>query len=327
MVLLMETRMSMFVFDASLLLEPCDNRVKGESPIYDEDYIFLKNEIDKLSGADFKLIQNRAYSFLIRKYKDLRVLGYFILSTVILNDFAIVVDVFKIYAEFIKLPNLFPEKVNVQLNAVQFLNSKRFSKILLERTGIITKKEAKQLKSLLESLHKVFDESFGKEAVRLSGFCQFIDCFKIEKDVCAIEETIQENKKNHMAIVQKPVWESTISSKEDVEKVVVSILDYYSIQNDRVNYISISRVLRWAKINPLMISGHRTAIRNPLLSENELNPQYNNKDEAVTAFYRLEKAFLRNGGQCELDLQIAQLKILEMLQDGEAKKCLEFRRR
>ena len=99
----------------------------GEDGSYELEYEEAKREIDKLSENNFDLIRKNSELLLLQKSKDMRALGYLVLSTAMtegMDAFAVTVQA---YCQLVQehWDDIHPKRPEARANALKWLNEER----------------------------------------------------------------------------------------------------------------------------------------------------------------------------------------------------------
>jgi type VI secretion system protein VasJ len=104
----------------------------GIDPRHSEEFYQLKQEIDKVSGADYELIEKNCETILLKQSKDLRVVGYLLFAKLQRQGIAGASLALNLYAALVEKfgTQLFPEKSEVKASSINWLNDARLKQLI-----------------------------------------------------------------------------------------------------------------------------------------------------------------------------------------------------
>ncbi|MBN1575865.1 MAG: type VI secretion system protein TssA [Chitinispirillaceae bacterium] len=127
----------------------------GENINYDPDFDILKNEIGKIGGIDFELLEKTAIRILEKKSKDIRVMSFLSWSYLKSGDWERFSDVYDGLGTLVEqnYDVLFPERDNAKQQAFKWLAESRFSTLLEDKKP--TEAQYDHIARLLAGLTKI----------------------------------------------------------------------------------------------------------------------------------------------------------------------------
>lgn len=149
------------------------DRPTGDDPAYEDDFLWMREEINKTSGADLPQLRRRAESFLHHTAKDIRVVTWYILAR--LQD-----DGLRGLSEGLLLLSgllarfgvqLHPQRTHARLSSLEWLNSER---ILdgLQRFPEVVAEDTARVATALVLLHQAMSQWPEAEQPVFTGLCQ-----------------------------------------------------------------------------------------------------------------------------------------------------------
>ncbi len=159
------------------LLKPIsDTSFCGEDGSYDPDFEAARGEADKSSENNFNLMEETAKRFVLKKSKDMRVLGYLTWSMAMnsgADAFAeVVIGYCKLVTEHWE--DIHPKRPTARSNALKWLNGERILALL---GGISTYGDYELLVSATEAVSNLStfcDQKFPEGPPSFMGFAKFV---------------------------------------------------------------------------------------------------------------------------------------------------------
>lgn len=218
-------------------------------PRYHDDFVFIKQEVDKLSGADFAAVEQRCVSLLTEQAVDCRVAGFLLLALAInegLPGFLLGLD----YYQYLLLHwgEVFPTKLSAQDNAIAWLNNQRL-KQLVEQFQLTQTTHA-QLKQRIARINELLDTQTQSQ-VRLTSLSVWLDeqqalLLSVQQAAPAISTD------NHISPMV-----TSIATQQDVDALVRLVIDYHLQEKNYAALVNYTRALVW---QPLRLPTHANGL-------------------------------------------------------------------
>lgn len=309
------------------LIQPIGNNGTGEDPRYSDKFALIKQEIDRLSGANFELVLNLSREVLTSEGKDLRVAGYLILSTLYCKGIAELPDAITVYRMIVEKlwDGCFPVKASARSQAFAWLNSDRMETFIQQQNGDAADlQDLQHLRAEIDLLNKVVRQRMGDEAPQWTRINGWVDNNLKEKQgqksSLEQEQRKQEQKlsKENTTGIDAPLTESR------AEQQIAKIVAFYRERGERMQSVALSRAIRWGGL--LTPPNEAGVTRIPAFRANALN-EIAAMQAGGSAFEQMfevcENLLMEPGGQWNLDLQHIAHKTLVGLDDKASVQVLE----
>ncbi len=264
-----------------------------DDPRYDDDFIFIKQEIEKLSGADFPKVIERAQAFFSRA-KDLRVAGYCLLAKAYVNGIEGFIDGLQYYQTIID--DAYPLAINAKIAAIQWLNQPRLSNALPD---YVQKAQYVTLNQLIIDFNNTLKKTFPEQNIKISMADEWLQKQHplFEETPSVVSTVVTENKK-------------IVNSEQMLEENTRCIVEYLHEQKMLLRACAYARAWRWSE---LVLPEHKLPPpREPSIIQ--LQRALENSDpEALFAL--CEDLFLEPSGHVWLDLQYHAFQAAMALSD------------
>ena len=166
------------------LIQPIGSNGTGEDPRYSDEFAQIKQEIDRLSGANFELVMKLSREVLTSVGKDLRVAGYLILSTLYCKGIPELPEAITVYRMIMdKLwDGCFPVKDSARSQAFAWLNSDRMDTFIQQQNGeAASLADLQRLRDEIDLINKMARLRMGDEAPQWTRINSWVDNFLKEK--------------------------------------------------------------------------------------------------------------------------------------------------
>lgn len=318
------------------LIQPIGSNGTGEDPRYSEQFTQIKQEIDRLSDANFELAMKLSREVLISVGKDLRVAGYLILSTLYCRGVSELPEAIAVYRLIMdKLwDGCFPQKANARAQAFAWLNSDRMDTFIQQQDGESAKlADLQRLRTEIDLLNKLARQRMGDEAPQWTRINSWVDTYLKEK---LAQKTAQEQEERDRAQSQSQAQSGqedhlrqSVSSDAPLtegraEELIGKIVSFYRERGERAQSVALSRAIRWGGLQAPPSEGGVTRI--PRFREsalNELSALQESGAGPEQVFVLCENLLMEPGGQWYLDMQHIAHKALTELSDTASVAVLE----
>jgi type VI secretion system protein VasJ len=266
------------------MIENLDNLIKplsphpcGEDPRYHDDFIFIKQEIEKLSGANFREVISKSKNILLTYSKDLRILAYLVLAMTAVEGINGFIESLKLCESLIKSfgESLHPQNPTLRQLSLHWLNQPRIINLLPQA---ISKENFYTIKNLLQEFN-----------VNLPLIQKWLS------EKTPIETSI---------IIEEPkITQNTISSLNNLEENTRLIIHYLRSEKLFLQAAYYARALRWGNLECPIHENNITFLEPPREANFIQLQQAIIKEEPEIIFELCENFFLETGGVFWLDLQ------------------------
>lgn len=310
------------------LIQPIGSNGTGEDPRYSDKFAQIKQEIDRLSGANFELVMNLSREVLISEGKDLRVAGYLILSTLYCKGVPGLLDAITVYRMIVdKLwDGCFPVKNSARSQAFAWLNSDRMETFVQQQNGEVADlQDLQRLRDEIDQLNNIVRQRMGDEAPQWTRINAWVDNYLKEKQgqKSSLEQEqkkqAQKLSQEHMATaIDAPLTESR------AEQQIGKIVAFYRERGDRMQSVALSRAIRWGGL--LTPPNEAGVTRIPPFRANAMNEIAAMQASGATPeqiFELCENLLMEPGGQWNMDLQHIAHTTLAGLNDKGSAQVLE----
>jgi|GEM_PF-2458442 type VI secretion system protein VasJ len=309
------------------LIQPIGSNGSGEDPRYSEQFIQIKQEIDRLSDANFDLVTKLSREVLISVGKDLRVAGYLILSTLYCKGMAELPDAITVYRTIMdKLwDGCFPQKESARKQAFAWLNSDRMDTFIQLQNGeSASLAELQHLRTEIDLLNKLARQRMGDEAPQWTRINAWVDNYLKEKlsQKSALEQE-QRDQSQKLSQTQTAGNDAPLTESR-AEQQINKIVTFYRERGERAQSVALSRAIRWGGL--LTPPNDAGVTRIPPFRENALNELSALQSSGAgleQIFILSENLLMEPGGQWNMDLQHIAHKTLVALNDTASVHILE----
>lgn len=226
----------------------------GADPRLSDEFYKVKQEIDKISGCDYALIEKNCETILSKQAKDLRVLAYLLFAKLQrqgVPDFCLGLA---LYTELLNNfgEQLLPQKPEVKSASIQWLNEPRVKQLLQTKLttsepmviqGLIT-----QLKLLNEQLQKHFPEM---PQILSSTLAMLEAEQRAAVAVTPLPVSVPTSNINNTSAITSETVMATPQCKSDADfrELLQLQLDYLYSTNDWLQAIALARAVRWSSVS------------------------------------------------------------------------------
>ncbi len=288
-------------------ITPC-----GEDPRYLDEFLSIKEELDKLSDTDYEQVYTLSAQVLTEISKDLRVATYHLLASVYLHGTEGLHQGLQglrlVLCNFWK--ECHPVRENARLAALALLNTPRLVAFAEQHNNELDATILGLLKQETDQINSFLVKSLGDEAPRLSGLCSWLA--KQEKFLPS-EPTAPEPKPqtvktpaaktDPMPSVSTPVPLASISSAREFENEARKLHNFLCASNELYQAISLSRTMLWGGSTFPPHTNSQTKVPAPRESAWAELTQLTTDKNPLLALQLSEKVFFEPGFRYSVALQ------------------------
>ncbi len=294
-------------------ITPC-----GEDPRYLDEFLFIKEELDKLSDTNYEQVYQLSAQLLTESCKDLRVAAYHLLSGVYLHGTEGLQQALQGFRQI--LCNFWkechPVRENARLSALALLNTPRLVAFAEQHNSELNAAMLTALKQETEQINTFLIKTLGDEAPRLTGLASWLT--KQEKFLPAEQNSPEParqsqatsttaNRADAMPSVTtapatlQPL--ANLSSARDLENETRKLHSFLCDNNELYQAMSLSRTMLWGGSTFPPHTNNQTRVPAPRQSAwAELTNLAANKNPLLTLQLG-EKVFFEPGFRYNLALQ------------------------
>ena len=312
------------------LIQPIGSSGTGEDPRYSEHFAQIKQEIDRLSGANFEQVLKLSRDVLISEGKDLRVAGYLILSTLYCKGIAELPEAITVYRMIMdKLwDGCFPTKANARVQAFAWLNSDRMDTFIQQQNGeAASLEDLQRLRNEIDLLNKIARQRMGDEVQQWTRITSWVDNFlkaKLSDKATREQEQRDQAQKAAQGGQSQAAGSDAPLTESRAEQQIGKIVTFYRERGERAQSIALSRAIRWGGlITPPNEAGITRIPPFRVSALNELAALQASGATPEQVFVLCENLLMEPGGQWNMDLQHVAHKTLLGMNDPNSVLVLE----
>lgn len=297
----------------------------GDDPRYLDDFLLIKQEIDKLQGNDFARVVKLCQEILAEKSRDFRVAGYLLLASVYVDGMAGLLEAARGYRLLLETcwNDCHPQKPGPRLAALNLINHAKLESYARQHAEAAEAQQLTELRAIIDGVNAHLALALGEQAPRWTVLDKWLQTSLKRSQPQPIPLPPGDKPKAAIPLreVVRPVeaapafaaeplptaWSSeptTLNSERELTNLTRAIRDYLLQNRDYLRAAAYTRALRWA---PLSLPPHQQgATRIPAprpAAINELK-QLLAAGEQLALLLLCEKLFLEPGGHLALDLQL-----------------------
>ena len=313
------------------LIQPIGSSGTGEDPRYSEHFAQIKQEIDRLSGANFEQVLKLSREVLISEGKDLRVAGYLILSTLYCKGIAELPEAITVYRMIMdKLwDGCFPTKANARVQAFNWLNSDRMDTFIQQQNGdAASLEDLQRLRNEIDLLNKIARQRMGDDVQEWTRISSWVDGFvkaKLSDKASREQEQREQAQKAAQGGQSQSSGNDGPLTESRAEQQIAKIVTFYRERGERAQSIALSRAIRWGGLltTPPNEAGITRIPAFRVTALNELAALQSSGATPEQIFVMCENLLQEPGGQWNMDLQHVAHKSLLSLNDAASAQVLE----
>ena len=156
----------------ALLLAPISQQAPtGEDPLYSDEFVLIKNELEKLSDNDYSAIVTLAEEILKTEGKDLRVAGYYLLASTYISGVDGFIQGLMLYRLLLEnfYEDIHPLRPNSRQNTLQWLSNDKLFAFFKQAVDKASSKQISALMEQVELFNKTIISVTSEETLRLTA--------------------------------------------------------------------------------------------------------------------------------------------------------------
>lgn len=296
----------------------------GDDPRYLDDFLLVKQEIDKLQGNDYPRVVKLCQTILAEKSRDLRLAGYLLLAAVYADGMAGLLEAARGYRLLLEScwHDCHPQKPGPRLAALNLINHAKIESYARQHDGAATAEQLSELRQIIDGVNHLFAQTMGDQAPRWTVLDKWLQAGLNRLQPQASLRPVAEAPKaatplrevvRPVEIAPSPRAEGAtlslanepagLNSERELTNLTRAIRDYLLQNRDYLRATAYTRALRWAQLSLPPQQNGATRIPAPRPAAlNELH-QLLSSSEHQPLLLLCEKLFLEPGGHLALDLQ------------------------
>lgn len=319
--------------------QPLHPRPCGEDPRYLDDFLLVKQEIDKLQGNDFPRVVGLCRTLLVETSRDLRLAGYLLLATVYVEGIPGLLEAARGYWLLLERygSDCHPQKEATRLSALSWLNNPKLDSYARQQAETADVAQLAELRQHIDAVNQHCRQSFGDQAPRWTVLDKWLQSrlgqlqpAPAEKPKTApLLREIPKATQPTSQVAPPPTLEpppeapsGSLGSERDLVQLTRSIRDYLLQQRDYPRAVAYARALRWAQLTLPPHQQGQTRVPPPrpaALNEVKLLLE---SAQHQGLFLLCEKLFFEAGGHLALDLQRHAWQAARALERPEAAQVI-----
>ncbi len=313
----------------ALVARPCSGDPGGEDPRYSDDFVQIKQEIDKLKGNDFVLVRSTCRDLIASSSKDLRLAGYQLYAAAYLEGVAGILEGCHAYRILLEQfwGDCHPRREAARSAALGWLNNPRLETFLRQHGAAVPKTVLEDLRSEIDQINRLVCAYLGEGALTWTALDGWL-----EKNLAARAsrncEKVGSNAAAHAPATNHPqefvhslCGGAAVTSEHDLHATTRAVRAYLVGRGELLQAAAYTRALRWGALRLPPSEEGRTRIPAPRASAAGELQQVCGQGDSHATLDLCERLFLEPGGHLWLDLQhIAQ----DAAQAAQRKDLAEF---
>jgi len=300
----------LFPFADDTLLQPISKSdPAGEDPRYDDTFAALRAQLELISGTDFPRVVKESRSLLSETAKDMRVLGYLVLATLVtegLRGLPLVLDSGAAMLDRFG-DDCHPRRAKARLNAVRWFDSDRFEELLFQADFNDDRQLHADLEASADRFRQLLNTWLPDDERSLSALKRWVDKKRPKE-----EPRKEPEKGSGPAAKAAPASAASaasdnspgpIGSERDFLRNGRSLIEWMLEQDNWAGAVAQARLLRWSTQALPPAEDNRTRIPAPRGNAVEAVQTAMGSSDWKSAFQKAEAAFMEPGGHLLFGLQ------------------------
>ncbi len=249
----------MALLDLEKINQSLDNQV-GDDPRYDDDFLWVKDQLDQMTGADYDRIVRLCCQLLELKTKDLRVAGYLLLALTYVFGVEGLLEGLQCWLALLRQfgKKIYPQRTVARDNAIMWVNQSRLLDFLRRQPTVVTQQERDTIQLHITDLNQQLKVCFPqsqKQIYILNDWMATLDQQASVVTDVAVKEELQEKHNDDQADDEQEVTQVLTAdvSMLDEHKAYHQqrqLARYYLQQNDYMQALVLSRLF-WLRLSGL----------------------------------------------------------------------------
>lgn len=288
------------------LTEPLVDDEIGIDPKNTDEFYDLKEEINKVTGTDYSLVQEKAEYILQQQGKDLRVAGYLILARTIQDGTLGLSEGLELFSELVTKYGsaIHPQKINSKIASLRWLNDNRIKLLLKQKINTNDKKQLKKLEKLIDKINQQIEKTVNGDVRIFTDVLSYIKA----QDTTEAQATVS-------PVMQKPAANGSVNaetvslsceSEADLRETTRLQLQYLRQQQQWLRVVAYSRAFRWAALQELRADGNLTTVPAPDQTVIDNFQRVVSNAAPMDVLNAAEDLFMMKGGLYYFDLHYHQ---------------------
>lgn len=304
------TRGSASLTPLAAVLQPLPDG--GGDPRYGDDFLFAKQQMDKLQGNDYPEVYRRCCVILAEQAKDLRATGYLVMAALCRDGVPGLIAAAEAFRHLLEASwhECHPRSDSARINALAWLNNARFE-AMARAAGVEASAEQRAaLRAAVDGINDLIRARAGDDAPlwrALDSWLRAPESAAPATPVAEAEEppAARAPKVRHLTpeASSSPVADSRVTSERDVFQWTRTISDFFREKGSWLQAMAYTRALRWGGLIPPPAEQGRTRVPPPRAGAAASLDHACQGDDPEALLVLCEALYLEPGGQFWLDLQ------------------------
>ncbi len=294
---------------------PLQSHPCGEDPRYLDDFLLIKQEIDRVQGNDYARVVQVARPLLAERSRDLRVAGYLLLAAAYVEGLPGLLEAARGYLLLLERygRDCHPHKEAARVAALAWLNHTKLDSYARQQAEAANQAHLEELRQVIDGVNHWALTHLGEAAPRWTVLDKWLQKRlsplpppqeESPKVAPLLREVTRAAEPPRQVAPQPPLPDGNRpGSERELVQWTRMIRDYLLASGDDCRAVAYTRSLRWAALSLPPHQDGTTRIPAPrAAARNELQ-QLLTAGQPRALFLLCEKLFLEPGGHLDLDLQ------------------------
>lgn len=289
------------------LLRPLPDNVTGADPRHSDAFQLVKQHIEKMSGADYQLVQQQCQLILSEQA--------WVLAATQLQGVTGFIEAIEAYQLLIAQfgEKLYPQRLDAKIAALKWLNNSRLN-IFLENLANLSAVQMERLLLLVPAFNATIKQFFLEDLSLFANLTAAIHLQRQKQQVKWQEKKSSEN---------IPRSNNYFNSYAEIENGALGIIRYYQQKNNLIAAAMQARALRWGDMKLPPHEEYQTKIPAPRTQGLVKLDNLINAGDAQEIYLYCEELFLEPSYHFLLDLQYYSYHAAKSLADEQLALYLE----
>ncbi len=280
----------------------------GEDPRYLDEFLLIKEEINKLANTDYDRVRQISEHLLETTCKDLRIAAYHLLSCAYIDGLKGLGGGLSCYRSLIEnfWDDCHPRRDNARLAALGLLNTPRLLAFADRHASSVSPELLENIICETEYINKFLISKLGEEAPRLTGLAGW--CAKqkkrlpspVPKEVANLSDQAAESPAKENPPLQVV---DTISSTRELDNATHKLHGFLCKNNELYRAMALSRAMLWGDKSCPPHEQGKSKVPAPRQSAWAELKNLIKGNDPIQALLLSEKIFFEPGFRYSLDLQ------------------------
>ncbi len=328
----------------ALLLAPISQQAPtGEDPLYSDEFVLIKNELEKLSDNDYSAIVTLAEEILKTEGKDLRVAGYYLLASTYISGVDGFIQGLMLYRLLLEnfYEDIHPLRPNSRQNTLQWLSNDKLFAFFKQAVDKASSKQISALMEQVELFNKTIISVTSEETLRLTAI------YNVTKETAkrVVPET---SPTEPTSVTHNTSPTSPVSSSSEVTRIqsntkpalsqaagdnlsdtellslMRKIVNQFNGKGDYLRGIAYARAVRWGGLSMPPNENGKTRMVSPRQAGMSQISSLLAQGDHDAAFRLCEGTFFEAAGHVRLDLQCYAHRAAKAMGQQDVANCIAY---